>query len=812
MPLLFRKPLQVLKTIDHTVQSNCYHCGEACRSQKISIEDKYFCCSGCKMVYEILNRNELCAYYDLNSKPGIKVELREGKFDFLDDPQIAAPLIRFTDGRQTHVSFYLPRMHCSSCLWLLEHINAVNSGILSSRVDFSAKEVAIVFDRQQTTLRAVVETLCAVGYEPHISLQQVQAQQGVKAPTGKLFRLGIAGFCFVNIMMLSFPEYFAIGGYLEQEVGAALHYFIVALSLPVIFYCASGFFRSAWSGLRNGFLNIDLPVALALAITFLRSLYELFSHTGTGYLDSMSGIVFFMLLGRLVQDRTYRALSFDRDFRSFFPLAVQALREAHFKPVMVQELKPDDVIRIRAGELIPVDAILSKGTATIDYSFVSGESLPVTKSVGEIIYAGGKQLSGAIELLVTREVSQSYLTGLWNRDIFKQQKKSVSGIHSLGKHFTLLVLGIGATAAGYWLAHGENRLAWNALTTILIVACPCALLLSATFTNGNILRILGKRGLYLRHPDVIEDMAGIGHIVFDKTGTITENEKRTVAYEGRTLSEEERDSIAALLAQSNHPLSRAVYEYLDRHTPAPVASYREVPGQGIEGWVQERHVKIGAAGFVQTPVVERESEVSGSRVYCCIDGAVAGVFRVQHAYRKGWPQVIQQLKGRFALSVLSGDNDGEHTYLQGLMGKGASLLFNRQPEQKLEYIRQLQEQEHKQVLMMGDGLNDAGALRQSAVGIAISGSSNNFTPASDGMLDAACFDRLPQFLAFARDSQRIIRASFILSLVYNIIGLWYAVQGILSPLVAAILMPASSLSIILLTYGLSEWAARKNNL
>lgn len=764
------------------------------------------------MVYEILNRNELCGYYDLNSRPGRKVELRENKFEFLDDPKITAQLIRFTDGRQTHVSLYLPQIHCSSCLWLLEQIHVVNEGILSSRVDFAAKEVLIVFDEGRTTLRTVVETLNSVGYEPHISLQQVQAQQEVKLPAKKLFRLGIAGFCFVNIMMMSFPEYFAIGGYLEQEVGTALHYFIVALSVPVIFYCASGFFRSAWAGLRNGFLNIDLPIALALAITFLRSLYELLSHTGTGYLDSMSGIVFFMLLGRMVQDRSYRALSFDRDFRSFFPVAVQVWRGASFQPVMVQELKPDDVIRIQANELIPVDAILSKGTATIDYSFVSGESLPVTKSTGEIIYAGGKQLSGTIELLVVREVSQSYLTGLWNKDIFKQEKKSVSGIHGLGKYFTLLVLGTGMAAACFWCTQGEYRLAWNALTTILIVACPCALLLSATFTNGNILRILGKHGLYLRHPDVIEDMAGISHIVFDKTGTITENEQKMVSYEGRALSTAERDSVAALLAQSNHPLSRSVYDYLDNRPPADIASFREIPGKGIEGWVQEQHIKIGSADFVQALQGEPESPLQGSVVYVCIEGSVAGVFHIRNAYRKGLPQIIRQLKGRFSLSVLSGDNDKERVYLQRLFGKEADLLFNRQPEQKLEYIRYLQEQEHKRVLMMGDGLNDAGALRQSTVGIAVSGSSNNFTPASDGILDAACFEQLPQLLTFARDSQRIIRASFVLSVVYNIIGLWYAVQGILSPLVAAILMPASSLSIILLTYGLSEWAAKRNGL
>lgn len=805
-----------MANINNNVQqtTTCFHCGEDCSNKKIAIEEKIFCCSGCKMVYEILNQSELCTYYDLNKNPGIalKINVRADKFEFLDDASIAQKLISFTDGKQTQITFYLPQMHCSSCLYLLENIHKINPGIKSSRVNFTQKEAFIIFENEETTLRKVVETLTAIGYEPHISLQDVSAKQAKKGSKNRLYKLGISGFCFANIMMLSFPEYFSIGGFMEKEIGQAYKYFIVLLSLPVIFYSATEFFVTAWKGLQNKFLNIDLPIALAIAITFGRSLYELISGTGSGYLDSMSGIVFFMLLGRLVQDRTYRSISFDRDFKSFFPIAVNVLQNGRFVPIAVEKIKVNDVIQIHSNELIPVDAILSKGEAEIDYSFVSGESIPVAKEIGEIVYAGGKQLAANIELVVVKEVSQSYLTNLWNKDVFKNEKQSVSIIHKLSKYFTAIVFVIGGIAGLYWFLQGEMLLMWNALTTILIVACPCALLLSATFTNGNILRILSKNKFYLRHPDVIEDLSKIDHIVFDKTGTLTQNKKVKVLYEGLLINDEDKILIASLLQQSAHPLSRIVLEHLSTTQQTEVASFKNIVGKGIEGWVNEKHIKIGSADFVQNALTERVSNNEGSSVFVKIDEAVLGVFRIKNSYRFGLGDVIQHLKSKYKLSVLSGDNDAEMSYLKSVMGSDSELLFNQHPEEKLAYIQHLQETAQRKVMMIGDGLNDAGALKQSNVGIALTEGTNNFTPASDGIIDASQFARIDKFIAFAKSGQHIIMASFVLSILYNIIGLYFAVQGTLSPLIAAILMPTSSLSIILITYGLSEMAGKKQGL
>lgn len=759
------------------------------------------------MVYEILNQNDLCEYYDLNTSPGIsqKIKVRADKFNFLDDVQIVQKLIQFTDGNQTHVSFYLPQMHCSSCLWLLENLQRINKGVVSSRVNFARKEVFVVLDNNKTTLRKVVESLTAIGYEPHISLQDMGNEKPASYNLTRLLKIGIAGFCFANIMMMSLPEYFAIGSYMQDKVGTAFRYINLILALPVFFYCSTEFFASAWKGLQNRFLNIDAPIALAILITFGRSLYEMFALNNAGYFDSMSGIVFFMLIGRWAQDKTQRAIAFDRDFKSFFPIAVNVQKENGFVPTLIEDLKENDVIEIYNNELIPADAILSKGKAEIDYSFVSGESMPVVKEIGEIIYAGGKQLGEKLELVVIKKVSQSYLTNLWNKDVFKEDKKEAGFIHNLSNYFTIIVFIISAIAAIYWLSKGQTTTMWNALTTILIIACPCALLLSSTFTNGNVLRILSKNKLYLRHPNVIAHLADIDHIVFDKTGTLTQSKKMQVRYDGKPINGRNKILLASLLANSTHPLSKAVFNYLAVPRTISVAHFKNIPGLGIEGWIDETYIKAGSKDFVNG--FEEPDARRGSVVHVKIDHEIIGEFVVSNTYRLGLEEMICKLRSNYTISVLSGDNDAEAENLKRIMKDDSEMLFNRSPEEKLEFIKYLQEEKNLKVMMIGDGLNDAGALKQSNVGLALTEENNNFTPACDGIFHSSRFAGLNKFLEFSRAAKKIILTSFMVSILYNVIGLYFAVQGLLSPVIAAVLMPASSISIILITYGMSELKA-----
>lgn len=799
-----------MKTVDQHIDVKCFHCGDDCTNQTIRLQGKKFCCNGCKTVYEILNQNGLCDYYDLNSHPGVKQSnnFREGKFDFLTNSAIAAQLIKFHNGKETHVGFYLPQIHCSSCLWLLENIDTINEHIISSKVNFITKEVFIVFDAEATTLKNIVETLTLVGYEPHLSLHELQVKQGVKLNRSRWYKIGVAGFCFSNIMMLSFPEYLLSEGTIEPSIAIYFKTLILLLSLPVLFYSASEFFISAYKSLQQKYLNIDAPVALALVITFGRSIYEIFSGTGNGYLDSMSGIVFFMLVGRWLQDRTYNLINFDRDFKSFFPIAVNVIKDGETKPTDVNLLKENDVIMIHSNEIIPVDSILSKGNAQIDYSFVNGENLPVNINKGELIYAGGKQLGTLLELVVVKPVSQSYLTNLWNKNIFKQQKKvKKTLVDVVGKYFTYIVLAIGLSASIFWYAHSQVHLMWNALTTILIVACPCALLLSENFTYSNFLRILGQNKFYIKNKTTLENIIDVDTIVFDKTGTLTHSNSSLVKYIGKALTYKQEKHIAALLSQSMHTLTSPILEYLDIKDIDSINDFKEVEGKGIEGWIDDVYIKIGSAFFVG----QLQEELKSSEVFIQMDNEVIGKFTIGNTYRVGVFEMIALIQQKYKVSLLSGDNNAELPRLQKIFSNQEEIYFNQKPEDKLNYIEDLQ-QKGKNVAMIGDGLNDAGALKQSDVGIAITDKNNVFSPASDAIMQASSLHHLYSFFKFIKSSKVIIFTTFVISALYNIIGLYYAVQGVLSPLIAAILMPCSSITIVCITYLMTNYFAKKHKL
>lgn len=796
-------------TVKHEPVVICYHCGEDCTDQPIMAQDKAFCCDGCKMVFEILNQTGMCDYYELSNNPGTsqKIRVREDKFAFLDDTKIQASLLSFTNENETHVNFYMPQMHCSSCLWLLENLHRLNPAVIASKVNFERKEADIVFDHKRVSMRQLAELLASIGYEPYISFNDLKKQQpGLNMQ--KVYKLGVAGFCFANIMLFSFPEYLGIDAQ-EKYLMSMFRYMNILLSLPVFFYCTSEFYISAWKSLKHGFLNIDAPIVLAVVVAFGRSLYEVFTGTGAGYFDSMSGIVFFMLIGRVLQDKTYQSLSFERDYTAYFPIAVSRIKDGIESSVALPDIALNDTLLIHHQELIPADGILTMGKALIDYSFVTGESLPVEKEMGEIVYAGGKQIGGNIELLVIKEVAQSYLTKLWNRSELQQNRNDNerSFVHLLSRYFTWILFSIAFLAGLYWWWHDPSKVG-QVITAVLIVACPCSLLLSNTFTNGNVLRKLGRNHFYLRNAETIEDIAKVDHIVFDKTGTLTTGRYQDIQYEGKPMDHITKGKIAALAGQSLHPMSKAIAKWAADANGSlfKVAGFEEIPGKGVQARVGESLMQLGSAIFVGQVAEDTNLQ---SAVHIAINGEYLGKFSFRNHYRDQVPALLKRLgKMGYPITILSGDNAGEKAYLQSLLGANATILFHQKPEDKLEAIKKIQAQGHT-VMMVGDGLNDAGALRQANVGLAISENSAQFTPASDAIMDA---DRLPslyKFILMCKWNKILVVAAFIISILYNFVGEGFAVQGLLSPMVAAILMPSSSLSIILIAFGAGNLVAWK---
>ncbi|MES2560883.1 MAG: heavy metal translocating P-type ATPase metal-binding domain-containing protein [Bacteroidota bacterium] len=773
----------------------CYHCGDDCNETPIVVDAKNFCCNGCKLVFELLNENNLCTYYNLNQHPGVTPEKTyDHKFDYLDIPEVSNQLIQFRNGEQAHVTFYLPGMHCSSCIWLLEHLNRMMPAVIQSQVNFQRKEIRLVFKEGEVGLAAIASQLTAIGYEPHITLSDVDKHKTPAINKDGIIRIAVAGFCFGNIMMLSFPEYFGLENVWQQQSLVWLfRYLNLILSLPVLLYAASGFFISAWKSIKNSYLNIDAPIALAILVTFLRSVYEVINGTGSGYFDSMSGIVFFMLIGRYVQDRTYDTLSFERDYKSYFPLAVRVLQDNIEVSRQVSQLKPGDVIVIRNQELIPTDATLLSLSTHIDYSFVSGESAPVSKHKGDLVYAGGRQLDGVVQLKVTRSISQSYLTRLWNGQKEESSGKSVSQsfVDPINRYFTFFVFAIASVACCYWLVVDPSK-ALNALSAVLIVACPCGLLLTVSFTNGSIIRLMGRQGCYLKNASAIESMAKADTVVFDKTGTITHGSN--IVFKG-TATTAELELAVSLAAQSSHVLSKKIVQHYGSVKGLAVTDFKETTSFGIQGTINGKYVMMGSALFITGE--DMASLGKSSQVYFSVDGKLKGFFAIDSVYRDGLAAAIGKLQPNFELHLLSGDNPLDQSHLGHFFSR-SHMHFNQKPDDKLNYIQQLQSN-GKQVMMVGDGLNDAHAFRQSNMAMAVSDDSGHFSPACDAILDGASFEKIPDLLHIAKGGRSIIIACFTFSVIYNIAGLVFAVQGTLQPMIAAILMPASSISIVLIS-------------
>ena len=785
---------------------SCYHCGSNCDAV-ITLQEKAFCCEGCKIVFQLLDENGLCQYYELSKMPGIsaKGNYNSSKYDYLDNQAIQDQLIQFKSEGQHHVIFYLPQIHCVSCVWLLENLHKINHGIIQSQIQFEKKEVKVIYQPQKINLKEVVQLLAFVGYEPLIHLGGNDWLKKKKVNKKQLYKIGIAGFCFSNIMMLSFPEYFSND---IRELGSLRPFFIylnLFLSLPVLFFSASGFFVSAYTGLRQKWLNIDTPIALAILVTFARSVYEIITQTGVGYLDSMSGIVFFMLVGRWFQDKSYDSFSFDRDYTSFFPLGVSVLQEGQEIKKPLSELQKKEIVIIRTGEMVPADAILLTNGAYIDYSFVTGENAPLEIFKGNTVYAGGIQKGRLIQLEVIKPVGQSYITELWNNPLLNNIKNTdKSFVHPWSRYFTLILFAIAISSGVYWYFVNPHQIL-SVVTAILIVACPCSLLLTVTFTYGNVLRWLGKTKMYCKNASVIEVMDTIDNIVFDKTGTLTNHDCSKLEYFGKALSDFEMMSIKSITNESLHPLSQFITQYLNQQKKGvtTVEYIENKIGLGTFAKVGDLKVLMGSRKLLQQYQILLNEAPESSGVYIAINGVYKGMFKMNHQYRKGIGEMIQALREKgYQIHMLSGDHSNEKENLQKILGTDVPLLFEQSPEDKLNYIQLLQSQ-GKKVMMVGDGLNDAGALQKSDVGIAVTDQTHLFTPASDVILEGDQVSHLNQLLLFAKKAKRIIVSIFILSIMYNIIGMFFATRAQLSPMVAAILMPISSISIVALSALLS---------
>ena len=795
--------------------SCCRHCGDECGRGAVVSAHGSFCCRGCESVFSILTSYGLDTFYALDASAGESQKAGgtrdASRFAVLDDPDVASRLVTFDDGSVARVSLSIPTIHCVSCVWLLEQLWRFESGVIRAEVDLLRRAVHVEFRSGETTLRRIAETIASLGYEPVITPEDGRLSQ--PPPVRRLYlQLGVAGFAFGNIMLFSIPRY-ANGGPLEGGFQQLFDVLNLLFAIPVLLFSASDYFRIAWRAIRTGVMALEIPVALGLAVLFTRSIVDIATARSEGFMDSFAGLVFFLLVGRLFQQKAFARIAFDRTFRSFLPLSVEIEREHGYSSVPIERLRSGDCIRVRPQEVVPADAVLLDEAAAVDYAFISGEQTPVEVRCGTTVRAGGRVVGRAMRLRVAREVSHSHLASLWSNQVFGAPKTHwLTGVSArFGGWFTGGAITLAAVGAVAWWPDAAQSA--SVATAVLIIACPCALTLSAPVTLGTAMGLLGTRGVFLKHPAVALDLSRVDTIVFDKTGTLTTSGQGTVAPHG--LSIEVLRLVQRLATESVHPSSRAIASGISElpHAALPddrsvrdlsVTDVREEPGRGIAGTVDGQRVAIGTASFVATE--SRARVIGPADVTFVAAGSETGWIRISPAARAGVEQAARGLSAAHQLTLLSGDHDGERSRWDGLFGR--RMHFRQTPDDKLAFVMAAQA-EGRHVLMIGDGLNDAGALAAADVGMAVSDATACMTPVCDVVISGERLADLPALLAYTRRARHVVTICFAVSVVYNVVGLTLALAGGLTPLASAILMPTSSLTVVGISSGAMRWSARR---
>ncbi len=811
----------------------CSHCGQECHATGTKTAGKTFCCAGCRQVYHLIHQCELGDYYKLHEGSAHKSQLPGQKeFEYLRDPEIRRRFIDFENNIHYRASLHIPNIHCTACVYLLERLQRFIPEIMEARVDYLRKELQVKVSKPGADLPELARLLVQIGYPPEWQTDTKHSSKNSGNREQIIRKMAVAGFSFGNIMLLSLPDYLSDHGIAEPLLNASTKGLSVLLSLPVVVFSASDYFTTAYEAFKKRIIKLDIPIALGVAVLFLRSAYEIVSGIGSGYLDSLSALVFFLLLGRLFQEKSFHHLRFDRDHHSFFPLAVlkinasgsnhPAINEGneHFETeVGIHHLKAGDQIRIRHREVVPADSLLIDPSGLIDYSFVTGESEPVACFKGDVIYAGGRIAGTSLTMEVMKPAAEAYLMRLWNQNTTGSEESKSEAFQGtadiIAQYFTPSVIILALVGFGAWLPYSTET-AFQVLSAVLIIACPCALALSAPLSLGNGLRLLAENDFFVRNTAAVDRLARIRCLVFDKTGTLSQQDLGPMNEENIRWNHEQQTLVQAVCRNSTHPLSKMLANSLPYNPKHKIQLYDEQEGKGINAIVDGQRIQIGRCFEEQLQACtqdefnnNRASTAPGNQVMVRINGRELGFIHFKPIWRNGIENSLHQLGADYEMHLLSGDNPRDGEQIGGWFPPGSSLHFQQSPIDKKQYIEDLKRHRVGGVAMIGDGLNDAGALQSADIGIAVSEKSGQFSPACDVILAGRALTQLPKILAFIRALPRVLYINLIFSLAYNIFGLSFALSGKLTPLLSAVFMPLSSLTVLISSVFLTRHLAHK---
>ena len=791
----------------------CSHCGLPVPTGLVDDDaELQFCCSGCRVAYEVIHGAGLEDYYSLKSRIDAPEQAAHGQgrgYEEFDDASFAELYCRPLNNGLVTVELYLEGVHCAACVWLVEKVPLVVPGVAECRLDVGRSLATVVWDPEHTPLSAIARFLDSIGYPPH-PFHGVEARDMERREDrALLIRIAVAGAIAGNVMLLAFALY---GGYfhgISSDFRSLFRWVSLALTLPSVLWCGQVFYRGAWGALKTRTLHMDVPISVGILAAFGWGLANTIRDQGEIYFDSVTVLIFFLLVGRWIQRRQQRRAARATELLfSLAPSSARVIENGESKPIPVAALKPGMTVELRAGDSAPADGVVLNGESTMDLSLLTGESRPVGVGPGDPIHAGTTSLSGRLEVEVKTAGTDTRLGRLLRLVEEGAQRRApvVLLADRISGWFVLAVLSLAALTVVIWLQIDPQHAVEHAVA-LLIVSCPCALGLATPLAVSAAVGRAARAGILIKGGDALEVLARPSHMILDKTGTLTEGRLTVVGWHGDASL---RALVAAAESVSTHPAAVALATGTDTSGIVQPTGSEQHPGRGLTARTELGALLVGSPDFarvrlgglpetIETTIQDVVADAL-TPIVIVLDGRVRAVAALGDPLRPDTIGALAEIRRRgWRLEVLSGDHPGTVEALMTRLdldpsaGRGGAV-----PEDKLQRVERAVAE--GAVVMVGDGVNDAAALAAATVGVGVHGGAEAALAAADVYLGEPGLEPLVRLLDGSSRTLAVIRRNLVFSLSYTAVAVTLAVLGLMHPLVAAILMPASSITVVINSY------------
>lgn len=791
---------------------DCTHCGNPVPPGYLEPESgAQFCCEGCRTAFAILQDGGLEGYYSLSERRDSPVHSSGRSYEELDHPAFHELYVRAGADGLSRVELYLEGVHCASCVWLVERVPFVVPGVVRVELDVRRSLARVEWDATQVRLSQLARALDRLGYPPHpfrgVKAEEVRRRED----RAMLVRIGVAGAIAMNVMLAALALYSGWLGGMEAGYERLFRWVSLVLTSISLAWPGRVFITGALAALRMRTLHMDVPIALALVVGLARGAVNTITDSGPIYFDGLATLTFALLTGRYLQQRGQRAAADSAELlHSLAPSSARVLEEGEgedgaekVRDLPAAALLPGMLLDVRAGDTLAADGVVEGGSSTMDLALLTGESRPEEVEVGAEVFAGTVNLAAPLRVRVSRAGETSRLATLLRQveEGGLRRAPVVQMADRLAGRFVATVLVLAAITLAAWWGRDPSAAVDHAIA-LLIVTCPCALALATPLAVSVAVGRAASTGILVKGGDALEQLSRPSTIFLDKTGTVTEGRSALEWWRGPDWV---RPLVLALETGSLHPLAEGFRRAWPEVEPARVTGAAHVMGGGIEGTVDGRRVRVGSPRFVREAAhggaeLAVIPDVELTPVLVAVDGEVVAAAGFGDPLRSDAAESVSRLRSDgWRVRLLSGDSPAVVTAAGRRLGlPPEDCLGGALPEDKLHVVRTAARS--GTVVMVGDGVNDAAAIAAASVGIGVHGGAEASMATADVYLATPGLGALVRLMDGAARTMHVIRRNIVFSLSYNLVAAALAMAGLLHPLWAAILMPASSLTVVIASW------------